>query len=132
MKNDGRCAYGQTARSAFFRGVEPGSVREADRQGSTALAARGASRHAEHARDPARLSGGSKDPQLQGGLKTALYNVFRYSSNAARSASVKTCGSPPPRGRYGPCPVLRLPGFDVSNSVAPGVCSVVKPTFFGS
>jgi hypothetical protein len=23
MKNDERCAYGQTARSAFFRGVEP-------------------------------------------------------------------------------------------------------------
>jgi hypothetical protein len=35
MKNDERCAYGQTARSAFFRGVEPEAARNA-------LAARGA------------------------------------------------------------------------------------------
>ena len=36
---------------------------------------------------------------------------------------MKTFASPPPRGRYGPCPVLRLPGFEVSNSEAPGVCN---------
>jgi hypothetical protein len=29
MKNDERCAYGQTARSAFFRGVEPEAAQNA-------------------------------------------------------------------------------------------------------
>jgi len=29
MKNDGRCAYGQTARPAFFRGVEPEAAQNA-------------------------------------------------------------------------------------------------------
>jgi hypothetical protein len=34
MKNDERCAYGQTARSAFFRGVEPEAAQNslADRE----------------------------------------------------------------------------------------------------
>src|SRR5436190_5128359 len=49
MKNDGRCAYGQTARSAFFRGVEPEAAQNA-------RAARGSA---------ASERGGSKDPQLR-------------------------------------------------------------------
>ena len=52
-------------------------------------------------------------------LTYLTYRVFRYSTSAQRSASVKTCGSAPARDRYGPWPVLRLPGFEVSNSNAP-------------
>jgi hypothetical protein len=37
MKNDERCAYGQTARSAFFRGVEPEASETCSRSGATGV-----------------------------------------------------------------------------------------------
>ena len=54
MKNDERCAYGQTARSAFFRGVEP-------------EAAPRPFGRAREFKDGRLHRGGSKDPQLRTG-----------------------------------------------------------------
>jgi CubicO group peptidase (beta-lactamase class C family) len=72
-------------------------------------------------------------PPRQGSPCDDDQRVFRYSIMALRSSGCrKRPMTPGPGVSENACPILRLPGLDVSKRVRPGAASVFSPSFTGS